>query len=394
MTTSPLAKDLKKFMDADQRINILLVDDKSEDLLALELILGKEQYNFVKASSGREALRILLKEQNFAIILMDVHMPLLDGIETATMIRESEKLRHIPIIFLTASNDKQDNIFKGYKTGAVDYMIKPLVPDIINAKVSVFTELYRKTIELERQKADLLALYKELEKSTTEITRSNKELEKFAYVASHDMQEPLRTIISYLQLLQEKFDKNMDKETEQYMDYVISAGYRMRDLITGLLEYSRINRTNEILEEVDFNFVLREVQENLGTSINESKANVSIDKLPVCNCNHFQMVQLFQNLISNAIKFNGNGEPKIKVSHNIQETFHLFAVQDNGLGIDPKYGERIFEIFQRLHPLGEYSGMGIGLAICKKIVERHGGKIWVESAPGKGSTFFFTISNN
>lgn len=394
MLINPLTESSKEFMNVDQNVNILLVDDKSEDLLALELVLGKQNYNFVKATSGREALRILLKEQNFALILMDVHMPLLDGFETAKMIRESEKLRNIPIIFLTASNDKPANIFEGYKTGAVDYMIKPLVPDVINAKVSVFTELYRKTVELEKQKADLLELYKELEKSTNEITRSNKELEKFAYVASHDMQEPLRTIISYLQLLQEKFDKNLDKETEQYMDYVVNAGFRMRDLITGLLEYSRINRGNEELQEEDFNFILQEVQDNLATSITESKAVINIEKLPICKSNHFQMVQLFQNLISNAIKFTTNGGPVIKVSCSIDKSFHQFSVQDNGMGIDPKFKEKIFEIFQRLHPIGEYPGMGIGLAICKKIVERHGGKIWVESSSGKGSTFFFTISAN
>ena len=375
-----------------EEVKVLLVDDKKEDRLALKLILGKDSYNFIEAASGREALRILLKVHDFAIILMDVHMPLLDGFETARMIRDSERLKDIPIVFLTANDEKPENIFKGYKTGAVDYMIKPVIPEILAAKVQVFAELFRKNRELERQKINLLSLYKELERSNLEIKRSNSELEKFAYVASHDMQEPLRTIISYLQLLQEKLDKHLDKETEQYMDYVIGAGYRMRDLITGLLEYSRINRTDGIEEEVDVNLVLKEVLGNLGTTINESKATIVADKLPVIKGGHLHLVRLFQNLISNAIKFSGQKEPRIKISHIAKDGFYQFSVEDNGIGIDPKYGERIFEIFQRLHPIGEYPGMGIGLAICKKIVERHGGKIWVESQPGKGSTFFFIIA--
>src|SRR5581483_3031413 len=182
-------------------------------------------------------------------------------------------------------------------------------------------------------------------------------------------------------------------ETEQYFNYVIGAGYRMRDLITGLLEYSRISRADRPLEPVDFNTVLNEVMNYLGTSITESKANIVSDKLPVLNSNHLQMVQLFQNLIGNAIKFSGQQEPKIKISYTVNNGTYQFAVKDNGIGMDPKYNERIFEIFQRLHPLGEFSGMGIGLAICKKIVERSGGKIWVDSVPGKGSTFYFTLNN-
>jgi signal transduction histidine kinase len=391
MLVNPEIKNGSESTNAQQSINVLLVDDKKEDLLALELILGEKNYNFIRATSGREALRVLLKEDDIAIILMDVHMPLLDGFETAKLIRESEKFRNIPVIFLTANDDKPDDTFKGYKTGAVDYMIKPVVPEIIKAKVSVFTELYKKTNELERQRRSLLALNRELEKQSEEITRSNKELEKFAYVASHDMQEPLRTIISYVQLLEEKFSKNVDKEAEQYMDYVVNAGYRMRDLITGLLEYSRINRAEAPVEAVDFGLVLQEVIENLGSSIKESKAVVSVGELPALKVNRLQMMQLFQNLVSNAIKFSSNKEPRIKIFSTTVENGYKFTVEDNGIGIDPKYAERVFEIFQRLHPIGEYTGMGIGLAICKKIVERHGGKIWVEPNPEGGAIVFFTM---
>lgn len=208
------------------------------------------------------------------------------------------------------------------------------------------------------------------------------------------MQEPLRTIISYLQLLQEKFSQDLDKETEQYINYVVGASYRMRDLITGLLEYSRINKHDISTEEVDLNQVLQEVINNLGTSITESKVDIVRDTLPVINANRLQIVQLFQNLLSNAIKFSGKEEPRIKISYVLKDGVYQFSINDNGIGIDPKYAEKIFEIFQRLHPIGEYPGMGIGLAICKKIVECHGGKIWVESATNKGSVFHFTLLNN
>jgi light-regulated signal transduction histidine kinase (bacteriophytochrome) len=336
----------------------------------------------------------LLKGHDFAIILIDVHMPLMDGFETASLIRESEKLKDIPIIFLTANNDKPENVFKGYLTGAVDYIIKPVIPEIIKAKVNVFTELHRKNKELELQKKNLLSLNKELEKRSAEITRSNKELEKFAYVASHDMQEPLRTIVSYIQLLDEKLENNSNAEIKQYMDFVVNAGYRMRDLITGLLEYSRINRSDQSLTDVDCNLVLREVLDNLEVSIKESDAIVIADPLPTIKGIQIHMAQLFQNLISNAIKFKNSREPKIKISYKNTEGFHLFSVEDNGIGIDQKYAPKIFEIFQRLHPVGKYPGMGIGLAICKKIVERYGGKIWMESTLNHGTTFLFTISVN
>lgn len=374
-----------------QIINILLVDDKREDLLALELVLKKENYNFIKAASGRDALRILLKERNFAIILMDVHMPLLDGIETAKLIRENEKLKHIPIIFLTANEDTHGNIFKGYKTGGVDFMVKPLIPEIIRAKVAVFAELYKKNIELEEQKKNLIALNQELKKQADEIIRSNNELEKFAYVASHDMQEPLRTIISYIQILQNSPDIKCEGDTKLYMEYVINASYRMRELIMGLLEYSRIGRENKSLEKVDCNDVLKEVLANLENSIKENNAVISYDVLPVVNGHYFHMVQLFQNILSNALKFKRADELRIKISYDYKDGLHHFSIKDNGIGIEQKYLNRIFEIFQRLHPINEYAGMGIGLALCKKIVEYYGGTIGVESTPGEGSTFSFII---
>jgi len=380
-------------MVADE-VNILLVDDKKENLLSLEVILAGEGYTFVKANSGREALKILLKKQDFAIILMDVQMPMLDGFETSELIRQSEKLKHIPIIFLTANNNSADNIFKGYKAGAVDYMLKPFVPEILRTKVAVFADLYKKNHELQSIGENLRELNKKLEQRSQDLIRINEELEKFAYVASHDMQEPLRTIISYIQLLQSKYKDKLDDEGNEFMDFVVEASLRMRNIIIDLLQYSRINRNESVLEPVDTNKVLKEVLENMDNSIRDSNATIHVEDLPIIKANYSQMIQLFQNLISNAIKFKSDKAPQINISAKTTKNDYLFSVQDNGIGIEQKYSDKIFQIFQRLHSMKQYPGTGIGLAICLKIIQRHEGKIWMESEPDKGTTFFFTIKKN
>jgi len=377
-------------MRADQ-VNILLVDDKEENLLSLEVILASEGYTLVKAKSGREALKILLKKQDFAIILMDVQMPMLDGFETSELIRQSEKLKHIPIIFLTANNNSADNIFKGYKAGAVDYLLKPLIPEILKAKVSVFADLYKKNYELLTTGENLRVLNKRLEQHSQDLLRINEELEKFAYVASHDMQEPLRTIISYIQLLQSKYKDKLDEEGNEFMDFVVDASLRMRNIIIDLLEYSRINRNDDSYEQVDSNKVLKEVLDNMHNSIQDNNATIHVGPLPTIKANYNQMIQLFQNLLSNAIKFKSEKPLQINISAKITENGYLFSVQDNGIGMEQKYSDKIFQIFQRLHSTKQYPGTGIGLAICLKIIQRHEGKIWMESEPDKGTTFFFTI---
>lgn len=375
---------------------ILVVDDKKENLLSLELILSGLNYSLIKAQSGREALKILMKEQDFALILLDVHMPMMDGFEMAELIRQSEKLKHIPIIFITANIFTQDNLFKGYKAGAVDYIFKPVDPVILRAKVGAFVELYLKNHELISQGQNLAVLNDRLKQRTEELEKINKELEKFAYVASHDLQEPLRTITSYIQLLQFKFKDKLDDEANEFMDFVVKASGRMRNIILDLLQYSRINRENKPFEAVDCNIVLKDALENLNNSIKDSKAVITSGTLPVIHGDYLQMVQLFQNLIGNAIKFKCQERtPDIIVSaREADGGFCLLSIEDNGIGIDQKYAGKIFEIFQRLHPVDEYPGTGIGLAICMKIIERHGGKIWMTSEVGKGSTFYFTAKIN
>jgi len=223
-----------------------------------------------------------------------------------------------------------------------------------------------------------------------ELARSNKELEQFAYVASHDLQEPLRMVSSYTQLLAQRYRDKLDKNAMEYINYAVDGAKRMYELLNGLLAFSRINTRGEFFVDVEISRVLQDVLRNIRLTIETRKVKVQIGNLPVIRADRNQMIQLFQNLISNSIKFS-QGVPKITVAAKEQDDTWLFSVKDEGIGIDPEYHERIFQIFQRLFTREEYEGTGIGLSICKRIVERHGGKIWVKSKPGEGSTFLFTI---
>jgi PAS domain S-box-containing protein len=227
-----------------------------------------------------------------------------------------------------------------------------------------------------------------------ELQRSNEELEQFAYISSHDLQEPLRMITSYLQLLQKKYQGHLDEKADQYIHFAVDGASRMQNLIQDLLDYSRVGAGNNELESVDCEFILNTVLSNLKTVIKENNATVSHGPLPEVMADSIQIVQVFQNLILNGIKFHGEQVPKIHIAAEKKMSEWIFSVQDNGIGIDPQYSERIFEIFKRLNSRERYPGTGIGLAICKKIVERHGGRIWVESELGKGSTFYFTLPIN
>ena len=224
------------------------------------------------------------------------------------------------------------------------------------------------------------------------LTTSNKELEDFVYIASHDLQEPLRMVTSFMQLLSIKYKDKLDKTADEYIHFAVEGAKRMYDLLNGLLAYSRIHAKGTAFVPVDTNLVMTNILKNFGLKIKERNAIINFDELPVLYADATQMTQLFQNLIENSLKFT-TGTPRIYVSSKPYKDHYTFSVKDEGIGIDSQYFERIFKIFQRLAP-EEYEGTGAGLAICKRIVERHGGKIWVESEIGEGSTFFFTILKN
>jgi PAS domain S-box-containing protein len=243
--------------------------------------------------------------------------------------------------------------------------------------------------ELERRVRQRTA---QLEEANSELARSNAELEQFAYVASHDLQEPLRMVSSFTQLLAQRYQGKLGADADDFIGYVVEGAVRMQQLINDLLAYSRVGRSGKEFAPTDCSAVLAAVRANLRRSIEESGAEVLVESLPTVWAEESQLLQLFQNLIGNAIKFHNKDEPpRVHVGASRQQDEWLFWVRDNGIGIEPQYSERIFFVFQRLHNRKEYPGTGIGLAVCKKVVERHGGRIWVESEMGKGSTFYFTL---
>ncbi len=230
-----------------------------------------------------------------------------------------------------------------------------------------------------------------LQQLNEELIQSNRDLEQFAYVASHDLQEPLRAVTSYAQLLARKYQGNLDAKADKYINYIVDGATRMQQLIEDLLEFSRVGTRAKALVPTDCDNVLNQVLENLKIAIAQNRAKITHDPLPTIMGDEIQLIQLFQNLIGNAIKFRGEEPLRIHISVETREKEWLFSVRDNGIGIETEYFERIFTIFQRLHSKSEYPGTGIGLAVCKKIVERHGGHIWVKSQSGAGTTFYFTI---
>ncbi len=403
---------------------ILLVDDREDNLMSIEAILGTDGYSFVKANSGRQALKILLSEFDFALILMDVKMPNLNGFETAELIYEREKLKHIPIIFITANNFGDENIFKGYKSGAVDYIYKPINPDLLRAKVNVFIDLYRKNHMLLMQEQTLKSINKSLESEIHEriaseeqvkdlnqkllqnierLESANKELDRFAFMASHDLQEPLRKIITFSDRLSSKYSHQIDEEADMYINRIQKAAERMRILIKDILALSKIVADKNSFVETNLNGLVNEVLGEMELGIKEKQARILVDKLPPLVINPGLIRSLFQNLISNSLKYSRkNVKPIIRISSEISyersntETnekakYCRIHITDNGIGFDQKDSEQIFSIFKRLHFNSEFEGTGIGLAICKKIADQHNGFISARSKIDEGSTFIVSL---
>src|SRR5579862_8574056 len=496
------------------RMKILLVDDNPENLISLEATLESLGQALVSARSGMEALRFLL-EDDFAAILLDVKMPDMDGFQTAELIRARKRSRHTPILFLNAYKS-DEHLFRGYDLGAVDFLFKPIVAEILRSKVGVFVELSRNTALLQRQtevlgKAEqkfrslleaapdamiissddgkiglvnsqvevifgfdrqelinrnirelvpewnglaaaagshkeLRARRKEgtefpaeislsplqteegllvtsairditqrkrnereirelnagLEQRVAERTQellesnealrqSNDDLNQFAYAASHDLQEPLRMVSLYSQFLEKQYASLFDDKAHQYLSFIVSGAQRMELLLRDLLAYSQLGVMSEGRPGlVDCGEVMEKVLLNLRASIEENGASVTFDDLPEVQAHEIQLVQLLQNLVGNGIKYRSADPPQIHVTAKRRAIDWLFSVRDNGIGIQPEYAQQVFGIFKRLHG-NTYPGTGIGLAICQRIVERYGGRIWVESVPGEGSLFCFTL---
>jgi len=401
---------------------LLLVDDREDNLLSIEAILSSGDYRFVKANSGRDALKILLHEQDFALILMDVQMPNLNGFETATLIFEREKLKHIPVIFITAHSYGDENIFKGYRTGAVDYIYKPINPEILRAKVSVFSDLYRQNRMLVVQEQKLMATNRSLEAEIAErkhseekikalnlqllqnidrLEAANRELDQFAFMASHDLQEPLRKISTFNDRLISKYADVLDEEGRRYIQRIQNAAERMRTLINGILTFSKISNEKTTFAYTDLNPLLQEVIADFETEIREKQAQIKIKKLPSLDVNPVLMRPLFYNLISNALKYSKTDvAPEINIYAEFSpeqpglrddNRYCRIHVEDNGIGFEQKYSEEIFSMFKRLQHHSQVTGTGIGLALCKKIAEEHKGYISAISKVDEGSSFIISF---
>lgn len=404
---------------------ILLVDDREDNLLSIETILEPAGYTFVKALSGREALKVLLNEFDFALILMDVKMPNLNGFETASLIYQREKLRHIPIIFITANNYGDEQVFKGYMTGAVDYIYKPINPDLLRAKVGVFIDLYKKNHKLLAQEQKLVAINKNLELEIHErkvseekvkelnhrllenierLESANRDLDRFAFMASHDLQEPLRKMLMFSDRLGHKYKSVLDDEGRMFISRIQLAGERMQALIKDILLFSKTSIEKPVFVDTDLNEILHDVLSEMETTISEKRARIDADELPKLSVNPILMRPLFHNLISNAIKYSKKDvQPVVRIfsefsggqngsdKKEAKNKYCRIYVEDNGIGFDQKYSEQIFGMFKRLHLHTEFEGTGIGLALCKKIVEEHNGFITARSKVDEGSVFIISL---
>lgn len=390
------------------QFKILLVDDRDENLFALETILKDEDYHLVKAHSGKEALAHLLKDLDFHLIIMDVLMPGMNGFETATMIYNREKLKNIPIIFLTAM-DIEGNIYKGYQAGAIDYISKPIIPDLLKVKVKAFVELSEKNRELIRQEKKLRAANRKLEWEVAERKLSEakikalnedlarkleqlQSLDSFNYSISHDLMSPLNSITGLVGLLQTMYPEKFDDEVLEIINHIMGSVDRMSNLIKDLLSFSRQANAEIIKEDVSMKQMVEEVMEEMSLTMPVTHAKVTVHDLPNAYCDTSMLRQVWSNLISNAVKYSQKKEtPEIEIGGEQHDGELMFFVKDNGAGFNMSNYNKLFSIFQRLHSDNEFNGTGIGLAVVKRIIERHDGRIWANSEVGKGSEFYFTL---
>jgi len=365
---------------AEPRPNILIVDDRKENLLATEKVLKNLNAGIFKANSGNEALSLMLRHQ-FAVVLLDVQMPEMDGFETARLMQEDESMRGVPIIFVTAISKEEKYATQAAEIGAVDYIFKPINPEILRSKVRVYLDIYM-------QREQILKL-------NAVLQQSNEELERFAYICSHDMQEPVRMMNIYAQMLEEKDTGLPDEKKQKYLGFITKNAQHLQKMISDILEFSRVGREEIALEKVDCNHLVKEVLSEFESIIEQKKAEITCGKLPELETSPTLLRVLLQNLISNALKFqDGSKTPQVHIGAEWQADTWQFCVRDNGIGIDPAFYDKVFAIFQRIHRRDEYPGTGIGLSTCKKFIELIGGTIWFESTPGQGTVFFFTLPDS
>jgi signal transduction histidine kinase len=356
------------------KLRVLLVEDEPADAeLTLRALRQAGLEPIWNVAQTAQEFTELVQKNAYDVILADYKLPGWNGMESVEILRREG--HDVPVILVSGALGELTAV-ECIKQGAADYVLKNQLARLPGS--------VRRAIR-EKQ------LREDHRHSQEELARSNRDLEQFAYVASHDLQEPLRMVATYSQLLAERYRGKLDADADKYIGYAVDGALRMQKLVQDLLAFSRVGRLGLALESVDINVVLEDALKNLEAAMQESGAVIEHVQLPVALADSTQLVQVFQNLIGNAIKFRGSEPPSIRVAAEAAGKEWVFSVADNGIGILAEHRENVFVIFRRLHTRTEYSGNGIGLSICKKIIEQHGGRIWVESEPGHGSNFKFTL---
>jgi len=376
---------------------ILVAEEESDMKTRLVTNLAKQGYQVRACQSGKKALNHI-QQTVPDVVISDFELPDGSGLE----ILEHLKKSYPEVSFILATGDSSlETAVEALNQGAFAYITKPFNLAEVFTVIRNALKLQRVMLENRRLSEDLQQwnekvtehkrAHEALSRLADELAWSNNELEQFAYLASHDLYEPLRTVSSYLRLLEKRYKGKLDEDADDFIRFAMDGTTHMRSLINDLLAYSRVGTRGNPFESVDCSDTLKRVLENLKVCVEETGATVTYESLPEVTADAIQLAQLFQNLISNSLKFHGDVPPEIHIGAEQKNGEWLFWERDNGIGIEHEHSDRIFLIFQRLHTRSEYPGTGIGLAICKKIVERHAGRIWVESEPGNGSTFYFTI---
>jgi two-component system, sensor histidine kinase and response regulator len=387
-TDSPQREVEESGAKTQTAVSILIVDDDSTKRFALKTILAPLGEDVVEAPSGPDALRQLLR-QEFAVILLDVRMPAMDGFETAQLIRLRPRSELTPIIFVTALGQAETDMGRGYDLGAVDFVFAPVVPAILRAKVAVFVELYRAQQELRRYRTRLETL---VEERTTALTAINRELEAFSYSVSHDLRAPLIAFDGLSKTLLDDYGDRLDKKAKDYLKRMRAASQRMTSVFDGLQTLFRLTSGEIRREQLDVTALANEIVEELKASSPDRKVQVEVAKGIKASGDTRLIRILLANLLNNAWKFSSTKtSPKVVVGTEMVDGESRIFVMDNGVGFDMIYAHRLFGAFQRLHSQSEFPGAGIGLATARRIVNRHGGRIWAEGAVGEGATFYFVI---
>jgi two-component system sensor histidine kinase/response regulator len=359
--------------------HVLMVDDVEANLVALDALLTPLPCQRVRASNGNEALRQLLRHE-FAVVLLDVQMPDMDGYEVARLARENPATREIPIIFVTAMYPTDEGALRGYGTGAFDFLFKPINSDILRAKVQVFLDLFLSGRRLREE----IAAHK----------RTVRELEAFSYSVSHDLRAPLRPLDGFSQMLLTNYADKLDPQAQHYLQRIRAGAQRMDQLISDLLRLSHLSKKPSKRDGVDLSELVAAIFDELRSADPAREVELVAEPAVTVECDPGLLRIALENLMRNAWKFTQKGaRARIEFGRRSEGGATVYFVRDNGVGFDPAFAHKLFRPFQRLHRAADFEGTGIGLAIVERIITRHDGQIWAESAPGQGATFSFTLGS-